>query len=54
VHASNVTPDMQTGIGSWSADDCWRAMHDRRAMHGERASHQRRGVVIISKATKSI
>ena len=30
VYSSNLTPDRQHGIGSWSAGDFWRAMH-----HGE-------------------
>ena len=25
--APNITPDVQTGIGSWTADDFWRALH---------------------------
>lgn len=28
IHASNLTPDDETGLGSWSADDFRRAMHD--------------------------
>ena len=28
VHASNLTPDDETGLGRWSADDFRRAMHD--------------------------
>lgn len=27
VYASNLTPDPETGIGTWSADDFWRALH---------------------------
>ncbi len=30
IYASNLTPDSKTGIGDWSADDFWRALH-----HGE-------------------
>jgi mono/diheme cytochrome c family protein len=26
--APNITPDSETGIGRWSADDFWRALHD--------------------------
>jgi mono/diheme cytochrome c family protein len=26
--APNITPDSETGIGRWSADDLWRALHD--------------------------
>ena len=28
VYSSNITPDVQTGIGAWSADDFWHALHD--------------------------
>lgn len=28
IYSSNITPDMQTGIGQWSAEDFRRAMHD--------------------------
>lgn len=34
IYASNLTPDRQTGIGSWSSDDFWRAMHDGRSKDG--------------------
>lgn len=34
VFASNLTPDAQTGIGSWSADHFWRAMHHGRSRDG--------------------
>ena len=34
-YASNITPDRETGIGAWSADDFWRALHDGRGKHGE-------------------
>ena len=27
VFSSNLTPDTQTGLGGWSADDFWRAVH---------------------------
>ena len=27
IYTPNITPDRQTGIGKWSADDLWRAMH---------------------------
>jgi mono/diheme cytochrome c family protein len=27
VYSSNITPDAQTGIGTWSADDFWHALH---------------------------
>src|SRR5512142_1103781 len=28
IYASNITPDKATGIGAWSDDDFWRAMHE--------------------------
>jgi mono/diheme cytochrome c family protein len=28
VYSSNITPHSQTGIGKWSADEFWRALHD--------------------------
>ncbi|HEY0106135.1 MAG TPA: hypothetical protein VGB91_08635 [Rhizomicrobium sp.] len=28
VYSSNITPDPQTGIGRWSADDFYNALHD--------------------------
>lgn len=31
----NITPDVATGIGRWSADDFWRAMHNGRGRNGE-------------------
>jgi len=34
VYASNLTPDAQTGIGLWSADDFWRALHHGRSRDG--------------------
>lgn len=27
IYSSNITPDLQTGIGAWSDDDFYRAMH---------------------------
>jgi len=33
--APNITPDAETGIGSWSADDFYRAMHDGLNKRGE-------------------
>src|SRR5438270_72970 len=33
--APNITPDAQTGIGSWSADDFYRAMHEGVNRRGE-------------------
>lgn len=34
VHTSNLTPDKATGIGSWSADEFWRALHNGRSKDG--------------------
>jgi mono/diheme cytochrome c family protein len=28
IYATNITPDPDTGIGRWSAEDFWRALHD--------------------------
>jgi mono/diheme cytochrome c family protein len=28
VYAPNITPDTQTGIGAWTADDFWHALHN--------------------------
>lgn len=34
VYASNLTPDEKTGIGSWSAEHFWRALHNGRSKDG--------------------
>ena len=34
LYSSNITPDADTGIGKWSADEFWRALHDGRAKDG--------------------
>ncbi len=34
VVAPNITPDPETGIGGWSADEFWRALHNGRARDG--------------------
>ena len=34
VYASNLTPDMTTGIGRWSSADFWRALHNGRSKDG--------------------
>ena len=34
VYGTNLTPDRETGLGGWSADDFWNAMHDGRAKDG--------------------
>ncbi|MFO1340729.1 MAG: cytochrome c [Burkholderiaceae bacterium] len=34
VFAGNLTPDDETGLGRWSADDFWHALHDGRSRDG--------------------
>jgi mono/diheme cytochrome c family protein len=34
VYAGNLTPDAETGLGSWSAAQFWRAMHHGRSRDG--------------------
>ena len=34
VYASNLTPDVSTGIGAWTRDDFWRALHEGRSRDG--------------------
>ncbi|WP_432240967.1 c-type cytochrome [Herbaspirillum robiniae] len=34
IYSSNITPDRETGIGRWSADDFWRALHHGRSRDG--------------------
>ncbi|MEF7613105.1 cytochrome c [Aquincola sp. MAHUQ-54] len=34
VYAGNLTPDAQTGLGSWTAAQFWRAMHHGRSKDG--------------------
>lgn len=34
VYGTNLTPDVETGLGGWSADDFWNAMHEGRAKDG--------------------
>ena len=34
VYTSNLTPDNDTGIGTWSSADFWRALHNGRARNG--------------------
>ena len=34
VGAANISPDMATGIGTWSADDFYRALHKGRSRNG--------------------
>jgi mono/diheme cytochrome c family protein len=35
IYAPNITPDKATGIGDWSEDDFYRALHDGKGKHGE-------------------
>ena len=34
IYTPNITPDATTGIGKWTADDFWHAMHDGRSKDG--------------------
>ena len=34
IYTSNLTPDKTTGIGNWTSDDFWQAMHDGRSKDG--------------------
>jgi mono/diheme cytochrome c family protein len=34
IRAPNISPDMQTGIGSWDADAFWRAIHNGKSKDG--------------------
>ena len=34
IYTSNITPDKATGIGDWTADDFWRALHNGRSKDG--------------------
>ena len=34
VYSSNLTPDATDGIGTWSAGDFWRALHNGRSRNG--------------------
>ena len=38
VLSTNITPDLRNGIGRWSADDFWRAMHHGKSRDGRRLS----------------
>ncbi|WP_019140955.1 c-type cytochrome [Noviherbaspirillum massiliense] len=35
IVSSNITPDPEHGIGSWTADDFWRAIHNGRSKDGK-------------------
>jgi len=34
VYGGNLTPDKQTGLGRWTQDDFWRALHNGRSKNG--------------------
>ena len=34
IYTPNITPDPETGIGKWSADDFWMALHDGKSRDG--------------------
>lgn len=34
VYASNLTPDARHGLGAWTSDDFWHALHDGRSRDG--------------------
>jgi mono/diheme cytochrome c family protein len=34
LYSSNITPDPQTGLGKWSAEDFWRALHEGKSRDG--------------------
>jgi len=34
IYSSNITPDAETGIGTWTAGHFWRAMHNGRSKDG--------------------
>jgi len=35
LYGPNITPDVEHGIGSWDADDFWRALHNGKSPDGE-------------------
>lgn len=35
IYSSNITPDTETGIGIWTSDQFYGAMHDGKGAHGE-------------------
>jgi len=34
VYGPNITPDPETGIGAWTADDFWQALHNGKSKDG--------------------
>jgi mono/diheme cytochrome c family protein len=35
IYSSNITSDRETGIGTWTSDQFYHAMHDGKGVHGE-------------------
>lgn len=35
IPSPNITPDRQTGLGEWSFEDFWQALHSGKGRHGE-------------------
>lgn len=35
IYSANITPDPQTGIGAWTGDQFYHAMHDGKSAHGD-------------------
>jgi len=35
IYSSNITSDSQTGIGAWTSEQFYQAMHDGKGIHGE-------------------
>jgi mono/diheme cytochrome c family protein len=35
IYTANITPDASTGIGGWTSDQFYHAMHDGKSAHGE-------------------
>ena len=35
ISVPNITPDRETGLGGWSFEDFWRALHSGKGRHGE-------------------
>ncbi|MDA3914008.1 MAG: cytochrome c, partial [Oleiagrimonas sp.] len=34
LYSSNITPDKATGIGTWTEEDFWTALHEGKGRHG--------------------
>ena len=35
IYSTNITPDAETGIGTWTVDDFWRALHNGKSKDGQ-------------------